>query len=187
MGLAYDPEGAAVRQAPELVRRGIEPDIALQLGGLPPRIVGRFRQAPALPKAVENLAMGGAIGKPGRLETEHLCKGGVVKVQATGGGEDRYRVGDMVQGLVMGLHIPAQRLPELFSLGHVLGPDPDSASLQRPCAHPEGAPAPAQADPSDGFPRLGLGCSLHRQDIRGRVQAETPLRRIEDVGGSHRR
>ena len=184
VGLANHPEGAAVRQAPELVRGRVELAVALEFRRLPAGIVRRLRQAPALAQPVEDLAMGWPLGQPGRLEAEHLGEGGVVEVQSPGRGEDGDGVGDVVQGFVVGLDVPPQGLTQFLGLGDILCPDADPAALQGARSQPEGPPAATQAHPTHQVPALGQVGGFDGQGVGSRVQVEASFGRRFHVGGA---
>ena len=68
--------------------------------------------------------------------------------------EDGHRIGQMVQGLVMGRHVPLERFTHLFGFGHIQCDCSDPAAFEWPCGDLEGAALSLHGHPSQG--RTGL-------------------------------
>jgi hypothetical protein len=183
VGLAHHPQGPAVRQGPAVVRRGLGGAVEVQLPGLPARIVDDLGQLALLAQPVQQFGVGRALVQPGRVDVEQLLEGDVVEGQPLGRAEDGHRVGEVVQGLVMGLDVTAQGVARLLGLGHVDGEGQDRSGQgagpgQRLGDDPPGAAASAPGRPAEAFlthadpARLGqqgLGAAVEDQPLVARL------------------
>ena len=123
VALAGDPQRAAIRQRPELVRclfgRGLV--VARQLVRLPACEISLFRQKALLAHAVKELAVGRTVVEPGIIQLEQAGKGRVVEVQPLRAIEHHNGLGHVVQRLVMGTAEALQRHLGFLALGDVDG------------------------------------------------------------------
>ena len=167
--LAHHLQRAPVGQVPEVVGLGPQVLVAGELRGLPAGVVDGLGQAAALAQAVQHLAVGRPLGQPCRLQPPQLGEGGVVVRQPPRLAEDRHGLGDVVQGLVVGLDVFLEGVADVLDLGDVGAEHAHPAAFQRLRRQAERAPAAVQIDPAQSLAAsvLALGALFHRLDHQG--------------------
>ena len=174
MRLTDHLQRSAVRHAPQVIRPGGQVFIASELHGLPFCIVGGFRKAASLAKTIQHLAMGRPLGEPGRLQAPERRERGVVEHQLLAAIEHGDRLGNVVQGFVVRLHVSLKQLAQLFLIGDVLGPDADASSFQGLSRDQEGAPLARDGRPTHGVATLAQIGGFAGQGVGAAVEAGPP-------------
>ena len=106
MWQAEDAQGAVSGHAPDRLRSRGQAFVAHQLRRLESPIVGRFRQPAVLAQPIQQGAMTGSFGQPGRLKAPEFGEGAIVIGQSPIGPEQRHGVGRGAEDQGLGLGLP---------------------------------------------------------------------------------
>ena len=109
-----------------------------------------------------------------------------METEALGLGEHCHRIGNMVQGLVMGLDIALQGLAQFLCLRDIIGPDPDAAAIQRLSCDTQCPATPTQRHPPQRLTCLAQIGGLAGECIGSLVKGSAALAGLIKARGAHR-